>query len=99
MKLKYLQDGGQMAPEEQGGAPAPETAAPEQGGAPAQGGGSPEEAIMQVAAQLVESLMQQVQDPAIVAQILQAALQLLQQAAAPQQPTFQRRGGKVYLKK
>lgn len=94
MKIKYLQDGGQMDPAQK----APAQAAPEQGGAPAQGG-SPEEAIMQIAAQLVEGLMQQVQDPAIVAQILQAAQDLLAQAAAPQQPTFQRRGGKLFIKK
>lgn len=94
MKVKFLQEGGPMgdpamqgAPVE-GGAPAPE-AAPEQGGM------APEEALQQLAGRLVEMLMQQVQDPNMVAQILQMALDMVAQAAAPAQPQFQRQGGRL----
>jgi hypothetical protein len=92
MKVKFLQEGGPMgdpamqgAPME-GGAPAP---------APEQGGAAPEEALQQLAGQLVEMLMQQVQDPNMVAQILQMALEMVAQAAAPAQPQFQRQGGRL----
>jgi hypothetical protein len=40
-------------------------------------------------------LMQQVQDPNMVAQILQMALEMVAQAAAPAQPQFQRQGGRL----
>ena len=92
MKVKFLQEGGPMgdpamqgAPME-GGAPAP---------APEQGGATPEEALQQLAGQLVDMLMQQVQDPNMVAQILQMALEMVAQAAAPAQPQFQRQGGRL----
>lgn len=92
MKVKFLQEGGPMgdpamqgAPVE-GGAPTP---------APEQGGAAPEEALQQLAGQLVDMLMQQVQDPNMVAQILQMALEMVAQAAAPAQPQFQRQGGRL----
>lgn len=89
MKVKFLQEGGPMDPAMQG--------APAEAGAPApeQGGVTPEEALQQLAGQLVDMLMQQVQDPNMVAQILQMALEMVAQAAAPAQPQFQRQGGRL----
>lgn len=88
--LKKFQDGGEIAPEAQG---APEGGAPE--AAPAQGG---DEALMQVAQQLVQMLMQQIGDPQAVAAILQAALEMVAGAAQEAQPTFQRKGGRLVRK-
>lgn len=92
MKVKFLQEGGPMGDPAMQGAPAEAAPAPE--AAPAQGA-APEQAMQQLASQLVEMLLQQVQDPAIVAQILQLALDMLSQAAAPAQPQFQRQGGRL----
>ena len=83
MKYKYLQEGGAMPAE----APA---AAPE--AAPA---GGQDEALMQVAQQLVDMLMQQIGDPQAVAAVLQAALELVAGAAEAQAPTYQRMGGSL----
>lgn len=91
MKYKFLQkfqEGGQMPAEEA----APQTPAE---GAQAQGG---DEAIMQVAQQLVEMLMQQIGDPQAVTAILQAALEMVASAAQEAQPTFQRKGGRLVRK-
>lgn len=87
-KVLFMQEGGPM-PEEQG-APMPAEA-----GAPAgpQGGEDP---VMGLASQLVEMLMQQVGDPQMVMAILQAAIEMVGQAAQPAAPQFQRRGGKMY---
>lgn len=92
MKVKFLQEGGPMGDPAMQGAPAEAAPAPE--AAQAQGA-APEQAMQQLAGQLVEMLLQQVQDPAIVAQILQLALDMLSQAAAPAQPQFQRQGGRL----
>lgn len=92
MKVKFLQEGGPIGDPAMQGAPMEEGApAP----APEQGGAAPEQAMQQLAGQLVEMLLQQVQDPAIVAQILQLAMDMLSQAAAPAQPQFQRQGGRL----
>ena len=88
MKLKFLQEGGEI-PAEEAVAQAPTE------GAPAQGG---DEAIMQVAQQLVEMLMQRIGDPQAVAAILQAALEMVASAAQEAQPTFQRQGGRLVRK-
>lgn len=71
-----------------------EMAAPEQ--APAQGGA--EDQMMQLAQQLAQSLLEQVGDPQAALAILQAAAEMIQQAAgagAPAEPTFQKRGGVI----
>ena len=86
-KVLFMQEGGPM-PEEQG-APMPAEA-----GAPAPQGG--EDPVMGLAGQLVEMLMQQVGDPQMVMAILQAAMEMVGQAAQPAAPQFQRRGGKMY---
>lgn len=86
--LSYLQEGGQI-PAEEAAAQAPAE------GAQAQGG---DEAIMQVAQQLVQMLMQQVGDPQAVTAILQAALEMVASAAQEAQPTFQRKGGRLVRK-
>ena len=92
MKVKFLQEGGPMGDPAMQGAPMEEGApAP----APEQGGAAPEQAMQQLAGQLVEMLLQQVQDPAIVAQILQLAMDMLSQAAAPAQKS----AGCQFLKK
>jgi len=84
--IKYLQEGGAMEPAPE------ESAAPAAAPAPEAGGPDP---IKQTAGQLLDMLMQQIGDPQAVAAILQAALEMLQSAAAPQEPVFQRRGGKL----
>ena len=67
----------------------PEANAPAEAPAP-----SPEEQMHQFAGQLVQMLMEQVGDPAIVSQILQMALDMVSQAA-PAPAQFQRLGGKL----
>ena len=86
-KVLFMQEGGPM-PEEQG-APMPAEA-----GSPAPQGG--EDPVMGLAGQLVEMLMQQVGDPQMVMAILQAAMEMVGQAAQPAAPQFQRRGGKMF---
>lgn len=85
-KVLFMQEGGPM-PEEQG-APMPAEA-----GAPAPQGG--EDPVAGLAGQLVEMLMQQVGDPQMVTAVLQAALEMIAQAAQPAAPQFQRNGGKL----
>ena len=73
-------------------APAPQ-AAPMEGG---QAGA--EEQIAQIAGQLLEMLLQELGDPNAVAMVLQAALEILQQAAqggAPQEAPVFKKGGKL----
>ena len=86
-KVLFMQEGGPMP--EEAGAPMPAEA-----GAPAPQGG--EDPVMGIAGQLVEMLMQQVGDPQMVMAILQAAMEMVGQAAQPAAPQFQRRGGKMY---
>jgi hypothetical protein len=86
-KVLFMQEGGPMP--EEAGAPMPAEA-----GAPAPQGG--EDPVMGLAGQLVEMLMQQVGDPQMVMAILQAAQEMVGQAAQPAAPQFQRRGGKMY---
>ena len=84
MKYKlFLQEGGAM-PTEDPAAVAPEAAAPVQG---------QDEALMQMAQQLVDMLLQQIGDPAAVSAVLQAALEMVAGAAQEAQPTYQRMGG------
>ena len=85
-KVLFMQEGGPMP--EEAGAPMPAEA-----GAPAPQGG--EDPVMGIAGQLVEMLMQQVGDPQMVMAILQAAQEMVGQAAQPAAPQFQRRGGKM----
>jgi hypothetical protein len=86
-KVLFMQEGGPMP--EEAGAPMPAEA-----GAPAPQGG--EDPVAGLAGQLVEMLMQQVGDPQMVMAILQAAMEMVGQAAQPAAPQFQRRGGKMY---
>lgn len=87
-KVLFAQEGAPMpAPEEQAAPMGPE--------AGAEAAPSPEEQLQQVAGQLLDMLMQQIGDPQAVAAILQMAQEMLAQAAAPAQPQFQRRGGKL----
>lgn len=100
-KTRYYQAGGQVMPEDpamQGGAP--ESAPmPEEQGAPMGGEEQMMQQLQQIAGQLLDSLMQQIQDPQAVAAILQMALDMLQGAAGgeqmPQQALLQRKGGRV----
>ena len=85
-----FQEGGAMPSNEP--VPAnPEANAPAPAEAPAP---SPEEQMHQFAGQLVQMLMEQVGDPAIVSQILQMALDMVSQAATAQ-PGFARMGGRL----
>lgn len=64
--------------------------------APAQGGA--EDQMMQLAQQLAQSLLEQVGDPQAALAVLQAAAEMIQQAAgagAPAEPTFQKKGGVI----
>ena len=93
MKLiTKFQDGGQMgapaaAPAETA-APAPEMGAHAQGGA--------EQQITELAGQLLESLLQSLGSPDAVMAVLQAAMDMLNQAAG-QAPVFAK-GGKLKAK-
>ena len=85
-----FQEGGAMPSNEP--VPAnPEANAPAPAEAPAP---TPEEQMQQFAGQLVQMLMEQVGDPAIVSQILQMALDMVSQAT-PAPAQFQRLGGKL----
>ena len=86
-KVLFMQEGGPM-PEEQ------DAPMPAEAGAPAPQGG--EDPVAGLAGQLVEMLMQQVGDLQMVMAILQAAMEMVGQAAQPAAPQFQRRGGKMY---
>ena len=80
-----------MAPEAapaEAAAPAPEM------GAPAQGG---EDQLAQLAGQLLEMLLQQLQDPQAVMAVLQAAMEMLEQSMGGGQPVF-KAGGKLSKK-
>lgn len=87
-----FQEGGAMPSNEP--VPAnPEANAPAPAEAPAP---APEEQMQQFAGQLVQMLLEQVGDPALVSQILQMALDMVSQAApAPAPAQFQRLGGKL----
>lgn len=90
MKLKVtkFQEGGQMTPAEQpAAAPAPAM----------EGQMSGEEQLAQIAGQVVQSLLEAVQDPNMVMQILEMALQMVQEAAGQGQPIF-KCGGKLVKK-
>lgn len=90
MKLKVtkFQEGGQMMPAEQpAAAPAPAM----------EGQMSAEDQLAQIAGQILQSLLEAVQDPNVVMQILQLAMEMLQQSAAESQPRF-KKGGKLAKK-
>lgn len=77
----------------------PEAASAE-GGAPApamEGQMSAEGQMAQIAGQVVQSLLEAVQDPNMVMQILEMALQMVQEAAGQGQPIF-KCGGKLAKK-
>lgn len=88
---KY-QQGGPMA--------APAAEAPAEGAAPApemQGQAGAEEQLAQLAGQLLEALLQQLQDPQAVMAVLEAAMQMLQESMGGGQPVF-KCGGKMVKK-
>ena len=78
----------EAAPAE-GGAPAPEMGGAPQGGA--------EDQLAQLAGQLLQTLLEQLQDPQAVMAVLQAAMQMLQESMGGGQPVF-RSGGKLVKK-
>lgn len=85
---------------QQGGPMAGSETAPVEGGAPApamEGQMGAEEQLAQLAGQLVEMLLQQLQDPNAVMAVLEAALQMVQEAAGQGQPIF-KQGGKLAKK-
>lgn len=88
-KILFAQEGGPVAAEEQAGAaPAPGA----ESGAPAP---SPEEQLQGMAMQLADMLLQQIGDPQAALMVLQMAAEAIQQQAAPAEPQFRRRGGKI----
>ena len=78
------------------GGAAPEVA-PAEGGAPAPEMGGAEDQLAQLAGQLLQTLLEQLQDPQAVMAVLQAAMEMLQQSAAESQPRF-KKGGKLVKK-
>lgn len=85
MKIKMYQQGGPMTDPAQAGA-----AAPVQGGA--------EDQLAQLAEQLVQMLMENLQDPNAVMAVLQMAMEMLQGASqSAGQPVF-KKGGKLVKK-
>jgi len=87
MKIRKHQMGGQVAepmPEEQMAGQATEQSAP----------AGAEEQLSQLAEQLLQMLLEQIQDPQAVMMVLQMAMEMLQGAAQQGQPAF-RRGGKL----
>ena len=78
---------------EEGGETTGDAEAPVEGDAEAPAP-TPEEQMQQFAGQLVQMLLEQVGDPALVSQILQMALDMVSQAA-PAQPGFARMGGRL----
>lgn len=81
------------------GGSAPEQAAPEQEAAVEQQAANPEEQLQEMAGQLAQSLLEQIQDPNAVMAILQMAMEMIQQSAgaapeAAQEPVF-KKGGKL----
>lgn len=92
MKIKILQEGGQMQAEPA----APEAAAPAQQGAPAEAG-SPEEVLMQIAQTAMMALQNQDCEAAMA--VCQAFVQMIQEqqggaTETPQEPVY-RAGGKL----
>lgn len=93
----------------QDGGMAPEMAPEAQGAAPAEQQGGAEDQMQQIAAQLSQSLLEQIGDANAVMAILQMAMEMIQQSAgaapeAAQEPIFKRggrlcKGGKVAKKK
>lgn len=75
--------------------PAPEEAAPAAEGAPTEGAPSPEEQLQGMAMELAQMLLQNLGDPQAALAVLQMAAEAIQQQAAPAEPQFRRRGGKI----
>ena len=89
-KVLFAQEGAPM--------PAPEEAAqaaPAAEGAPAEGAPSPEEQLQGMAMELAQMLLQNLGDPQAALAVLQMAAEAIQQQAAPAEPQFRRRGGKI----
>ena len=83
----------------QSGGSAPEAMPAEQSApAPAmQEQGNAEQQLQELAGQLLEALLSQLQDPNLVAQVLELAMSMLQEAAGQGEPRF-RCGGKMVKK-
>ena len=94
MKLKKLQDGGNVSTAPAG--PAAPVNDPSVNAGNAQAG--MEEQMAQMAEQLVQMLLQELGDPNAVAMILQMALDMLQQASGAQQEPMFKKGGKLVKK-
>ena len=88
-KVLFAQQGAEMpaAPEEAQAAPVQET--------PAEAAPSPEEQLQALAIELANTLLQQIGDPQAALMVLQMAAEAIQQQAAPAEPQFRRRGGKI----
>ena len=99
MTIKSYSATNNVAKFQQGGM-APE-AAPMPAEAPAQGG--MDQQLQQMAGELLDMLMQQIQDPNAVAMILETALQMLSEAVQgpmggePQEAQFYRKGGSIKM--
>lgn len=91
-KILFAQEGATMPAPEEAAAPAPAEGAPVEGGAP-----SPEEQLQGMGMQLADMLLQQIGDPQAALMVLQIAAEAIQQQAAPAEPQFRRKGGKIYF--
>lgn len=89
LNIAKFQDGGAVPEEAAAQAPAPVAEpAPAEAQQP-----SPEEQIHQMAMQIA----QQIGDPQVIMLLAQDLMQIAQSAAQPEQPTYQKRGGRLYL--
>ena len=77
--------------------PAPEETAPAAPAAeaPTESAPSPEEQLQGMAMELAQMLLQNLGDPQAALAVLQMAAEAIQQQAAPAEPQFRRRGGKI----
>ena len=89
--IRKYQDGGNMPSQENAQSQAPQGGAPDQGGQ--EQGGNPEEQLMQIADQIIQQF-----GPDGAAALAQMIMQIIQQGAQQQQPTFARRGGTLVRK-
>ena len=77
-----------------GGAVAAPEEVPAEGGAPMEEGAPQGGELEALAGQILDALLQQLQDPNLVMQVLQLCMDMLSQAASQAQPTF-KKGGKL----
>lgn len=85
LNVKKFQVGGELPAEEM-----PQESMPQE--APAQ-----EQQAAEMVEQIVMQIAQQLQDPNLIMAVGQGLMEIAQQQAAPAEPQFRRKGGKIYF--